>query len=65
MDMWRPYQEAVETVLSDAKIIIDKLHVLRLANNGLEQVRKNLRSQLNQINGTGLMQKMLIQSVNR
>jgi transposase len=32
MDMWRPYKEAVNAVLPQATVVIDKFHVLRLAN---------------------------------
>jgi transposase len=30
MDMWRPYKEAVNAVLPQATIVVDKFHVLRL-----------------------------------
>lgn len=46
MDMWTPYRDAVRTVLPDARIVIDKFHVVRMANDALEKVRKGLREQL-------------------
>jgi transposase len=46
MDMWRPYKEAVNLVLPHAQIVVDKFHVLRLANAALETVRKEHRRQL-------------------
>lgn len=46
MDMWRPYRDAVEQVLPNATICIDKFHVVRMANEALEKVRKSLRSEL-------------------
>ncbi|PIE42635.1 MAG: ISL3 family transposase, partial [Gammaproteobacteria bacterium] len=46
MDMWKPYRDAVETVIPDAQIVIDKFHVVRMANDALERVRKSLREQL-------------------
>jgi transposase len=46
MDMWRPYKEAVNAVLPNATIVVDKFHVLRLANAALERVRKEHRRQL-------------------
>src|SRR5699024_4351811 len=32
MDMWRPYRDAVNMVIPHAKIVIDKFHVVKLAN---------------------------------
>lgn len=46
MDMWRPYRDAVETTLPQATIVIDKFHVVRMANDALDTVRKSLRSKL-------------------
>jgi len=46
MDMWRPYRSAVRTALPDAKIVIDKFHVVKLANNALETVRKSIRESI-------------------
>jgi transposase len=46
MDMWKPYREACQQVIPQAEIIIDKFHVVRMANNALESVRKSLRESL-------------------
>jgi transposase len=46
MDMWNPYKTAVKTVLPKAKIVVDKFHVVKMANECLEKVRKELRSTL-------------------
>lgn len=46
MDMWRPYRDAVEAILPKAVIVIDKFHVVRMANDALDKVRKSLRSEL-------------------
>jgi transposase len=46
MDMWKPYREACQQVIPQAEIIIDKFHVVRMANNALESVRKSLRKSL-------------------
>lgn len=46
MDMWRPYRDAVKEVLPNAKIIIDKFHVVRMANNAVEKCRKEIRASL-------------------
>src|SRR5690606_40716658 len=40
MDMWRPYKDAVNMVIPHTKIVIDKLHVVKLANEALEKIRK-------------------------
>lgn len=46
MDMWNPYRDAVRLVLPHAKIVVDKFHVVRMANQCLETVRKELRKSL-------------------
>lgn len=40
MDMWNPYKSAVNSVIPHAKIVIDKFHVVKLANEALEKIRK-------------------------
>lgn len=46
MDMWKPYRRAVQAVLPQARIVVDKFHVVRMANEALEKVRKGLRKEL-------------------
>lgn len=46
MDMWKPYKDAVDVVIPHADIIVDKFHVVRMANEALDRVRKDLRSSL-------------------
>ena len=46
IDMWNPYREAVQLVLPHATIIIDKFHIVRMANAALDMVRRNTRKQL-------------------
>lgn len=46
MDMWTPYRDAVRAVLPQAQIIVDKFHVVRMANQALESIRKELRKSL-------------------
>ena len=55
MDMWRPYKESVEAVLPQAIIVIDKFHVLKMANAAVERVRKQLRQSLTPAQRRGLM----------
>lgn len=40
MDMWKPYKDAVNLVLPHAKIVVDKFHVVRMASEAMERIRK-------------------------
>lgn len=42
MNMWRPYKDAVRAILPKALVIVDKFHVVRLANQALETIRKQI-----------------------
>jgi len=55
MDMWAPYRDACQAVIPDARIVIDKFHVVRLANDAMEKVRKGLRERLTLKQKRGLM----------
>lgn len=55
MDMWRPYRDAVEDVLPQANIVIDKFHVVKMANEALERVRKSFCESLTPKQRRGLM----------
>ncbi len=55
MDMWTPYRDAVQAVLPDATIVIDKFHVVRMANDSMEKARKGLREDLTPKQKRGLM----------
>ncbi len=44
--MWRLYKDAVNTELPDRIIVIDKFHVVRMANDSLEASRKAIRASL-------------------
>lgn len=46
MDMWNPYRLAVQAALPNAVVVVDKFHIQRMANQAMEQVRKNLRESL-------------------
>src|SRR5581483_464334 len=43
MDMWKPYRDAARKVLPQAAVVIDKFHVVRIANQCLDALRKRLR----------------------
>lgn len=55
MDMWLPYRDAVEAILPQAMIVIDKFHVVKMANDALERVRKSFRESLTPKQRRGLM----------
>ena len=55
MDMWVPYKDAVELVMPQAKIVIDKFHVVKMANEAFEKVRKSYRESLTPKQRRGLM----------
>nr|WP_311079555.1 ISL3 family transposase [Paenibacillus polymyxa] len=55
MDMWQPYKDAVRAILPKALIIVDKFHVLRMANQALETIRKQLREGLSPKERRGLV----------
>lgn len=48
MDMWAPYRDAVRLMLPQAVIVIDKFHVIKMAVQAMDQVRKETRSSLTQ-----------------
>jgi transposase len=55
MDMWLPYRDAVELVLPWAIVVVDKFHVVKMANEAMEKVRKSLRESLTPKQRRGLM----------
>lgn len=55
MDMWAPYKDAVEAVMPQARIVIDKFHVIKMANEAFERVRKSYRESLTPKQRRGLM----------
>jgi transposase len=60
MDMWEPYKDAVRDVMPQARIMVDKFHVVRMANECLEVVRKGIRSSLSEKQRRGLMHDRFI-----
>ena len=55
MDMWAPYRDAVKLALPEAIVVIDKFHVVRMANDAMEKVRKSLRESLTTKQRRGLI----------
>lgn len=60
MDMWKPYKMAVEAVLPGAKIVIDKFHVVKLANKAVDDYRKSLSGELTTSDKRQLMRSRYI-----
>lgn len=60
MDMWEPYKDAVYGSLPNAVIVVDKFHVVRMANAALEVVRKGIRADLTPKQVRGLMHDRFI-----
>lgn len=46
MDMWRPYRDAVYGSIPGVIIVIDKFHIVKMANEAVEKGRKDIKSQL-------------------
>jgi transposase len=42
-DMYRPYREAIQEVLPHAIHVVDKYHIIRMGNEALELVRRQLK----------------------
>jgi transposase len=55
MDMWEPYKDAVRACMPGADIVVDKFHVLRMANACLDTVRKSIGNSLTPAQRRGLM----------
>jgi transposase len=55
MDMWLPCKDAVYGVLPGAVVVIDKFHVVKMANTCLDTVRKSIREDLTTKQRRGLM----------
>lgn len=50
MDMWKHYKEAVYATLPNAQIVVDKFHIVKMANKALDDYRKSLKEQLGKRN---------------
>ena len=44
MDMWKPYKDAAYAIFPAARVVVDKFHIVRMANYSVDLVRKNIRS---------------------
>ena len=46
IDMWEPYYDAATLALPGAKVVIDHFHIVKMANEALDRVRKEVRIDL-------------------
>lgn len=60
MDMWKPYRDAVRDAFPNARIVVDKFHVVRMGNKFIEDVRKHLRSGLSEDERTHWMHQRFV-----
>jgi transposase len=60
IDMWVPYRDAIELVMPQAKIVVDKFHVLKMVNEAFERVRKRYRESLTPKQRRGLMHERFV-----
>lgn len=60
MDMWKSYKDAVNTILPHAKVVVYKFHVIRMANQALDNVRKSLKAHMSQKERRTLMRERFI-----
>lgn len=42
IDMWRPYKDAAQAVFPGLPVVIDKFHVVRMANRAMDDIRISL-----------------------
>jgi transposase len=55
MDMCEPYKAAVNAALPQATLVIDKFHIVKMANEALDKVRNSMRADLTLKQKRGLM----------
>jgi transposase len=46
IDMWKPYRQAIRRRLPNARVIIDKFHVVKAVHEALDRVRKDQQAAL-------------------
>ncbi len=46
MDMYHVYRQVIQATLPQARIVVDRFHIQRMANEALERLRKRLRKTL-------------------
>ena len=46
MDMWTPYRDAVRATMPQAKVVVDKFHIVKMANGAMELARKGAKAEM-------------------
>jgi transposase len=46
IDMWRPYRDTARELFPNAKVVVDKFHVVQLVTRAMETVRREERARL-------------------
>ena len=57
IDMWRPYKDAAQTVFPGLPVVIDKFHVVKMANKAMEDIRVSLAKDLPKAVGKDWMRR--------
>ena len=60
MDMWRPYRDAAIAIFPAARVVVDKFHIVKMANYCLDLVRKQARGGLKPGQRRRIMRKRYI-----
>jgi len=57
IDMWRPYKDAAQAVFPGLPVIIDKFHVVKMANKAMDDVRISLAKDQDKATGKDWMRR--------
>jgi transposase len=57
MDMWRPYKKIINEIFPNIPIVVDKFHVVRMANQAMDSVRITLAKDQQKSIGKDWMRK--------
>lgn len=57
IDMWRPYKDAAQTVFPGLPVIIDKFHVVKMANKAMDEIRISLAKDQDKATGKDWMRR--------
>lgn len=61
IDMWRPYKDAAQAVFPGLPVVIDKFHVVKMANKAMEDIRVTLaRDQTKAVGKDWMRRKALL-----
>ncbi len=57
IDMWRPYKDAAQSVFPGLPVIIDKFHVVKMANKAMDDIRITLAKDQDKATGKDWMRR--------